>query len=617
MIQSSGNKKNLKNSENSGPSKSLGNSKSQKNSAAHENKSSLNRETFRKVLGIIGHYRILLFLSIALAAVSVILQLYIPILFGRAIDLIVAPGSVNFDGISALAKEILLFILAAALATWVMNLTNNRLTYRTVQDIRARAIRRIQEVPLSWLDAGSEGDMVQRVIADTDQLSDGLLLGFTQLFSGIVMIVMTLYFMLTRSLSITLMVVVLTPVSFMIARFIAKHSFAMFQKQTAVRGEQTALVNEMVGNEKVVAAFGYGQRASERFEKLNKDLQKYSVQAIFFSSLTNPCTRAVNAVVYALVALIGSFMILHGHLTVGTLTVLLTYANQYMKPFNDISSVFTELTGAMACARRVFEVIEAPAQSPDPDKSLPSPVKGAVSIRDISFSYTPDRPLIEHFSLEAKPGMRIAIVGPTGCGKTTLINLLMRFYDVQSGSIMIDGTDLYTVSRASSRSQFGMVLQDTWLMDGTVRDNLAFGRPDATDEEIISAAKEAHSWDFIRRLPQKLDTVIHDDDLSQGQKQLLCITRVMLVHPPMLILDEATSSIDTRTELLVQNAFDRLMAGRTSFIVAHRLSTIRNADLILVMKDGKIIEQGTHDSLLAAGGFYTELYNSQFAGVKI
>lgn len=576
-----------------------------------------NLQTFRKLLAVIGNYRILLVFSVLTAAVSVVLQLYIPILFGDAIDCLVSAGNVDFDAVGQLSRRILILIILAALFTWLMNQINNRLTYRTVQDIRAKAIRQIQVVPLSYLDAGSEGDLVQRVIADVDQLSDGLLMGFTQLFSGVLTIVMTLFFMLSKSVPITILVVILTPASFLIARFIAKHSFAMFKKQTEVRGEQTALINEMIGSEKVVRAFGYGERASRRFESINKDLQKYSVRAIFFSSLTNPCTRAVNAVIYALVALAGSFMILGGSLTVGTLTVLLTYANQYMKPFNDISSVFTELTGALACAGRVFDLIEARPQTPDPDKSLEEPVRGEISIKDIAFSYTPDRPLIEHFSLQAKPGMRIAIVGPTGCGKTTFINLLMRFYDIQDGSIAIDGTDIYTVNRHSLRRSFGMVLQDTWLMNGTVRQNLAFGNPSATDEEIIAAAKETHSWDFIRRLPQQLDTVINDEDLSQGQKQLLCITRVMLCRPPMLILDEATSSIDTRTELLVQEAFDKLMTGRTSFIVAHRLSTVRTADVILVMRDGRIIEQGTHDELMAAGGFYTKLYNSQFAGVAI
>lgn len=573
------------------------------------------RTVFGKVLHVIGNYSLLLFLSVLLAAVSVILQLYIPILFGQAIDYILGPSQVDFAAIAVIMKKTLFFIILASLVTWVMNLINNRLTYRTVADIRAKAIRRIQEVPLSYLDRNSEGDIVQRVIADVDQLSDGLLLGFSELFSGIVMIVATLIFMLQRSVSITLMVMILTPVSFLVARFIAGRSFSMFQRQTEVRGQQTALINEMVGSEKVVKAFNYGERASERFDKINKDLQKYSVRAIFFSSLTNPSTRAVNAVIYALVALAGSFMILGGRLTVGTLTVLLTYANQYMKPFNDISSVFTELTNAMACAARVFELIEAEPQSTDPVVELPKPVKGDVSITDVSFSYTKDKPLIEHFNLSANAGRRIAIVGPTGCGKTTFINLLMRFYDVNAGTIRIDGTDTQLVSRHSLRESFGMVLQDTWLMNGTVRENIAFGRPEASDEEIITAAKEAHSWDFIRRLPKKLDTIINDDDLSQGQKQLLCITRVMLCHPSMLILDEATSSIDTRTELLVQDAFDKLMKGRTSFIVAHRLSTIRNADAILVMKDGHIIEQGTHDELLAAGGFYKTLYEAQFAGV--
>lgn len=573
------------------------------------------RTVFGKVLHVIGNYSLLLFLSVLLAAVSVILQLYIPILFGQAIDYILGPSQVDFAAIAVIMKKTLFFIILASLVTWVMNLINNRLTYRTVADIRAKAIRRIQEVPLSYLDRNSEGDIVQRVIADVDQLSDGLLLGFSELFSGIVMIVATLIFMLQRSVSITLMVMILTPVSFLVARFIAGRSFSMFQRQTEVRGQQTALINEMVGSEKVVKAFNYGERASERFDKINKDLQKYSMRAIFFSSLTNPSTRAVNAVIYALVALVGSFMILGGRLTVGTLTVLLTYANQYMKPFNDISSVFTELTNAMACAARVFELIEAEPQSTDPVVELPKPVKGDVSITDVSFSYTKDKPLIEHFNLSANAGRRIAIVGPTGCGKTTFINLLMRFYDVNAGTIRIDGTDTQLVSRHSLRESFGMVLQDTWLMNGTVRENIAFGRPEASDGEIITAAKEAHSWDFIRRLPKKLDTIINDDDLSQGQKQLLCITRVMLCHPSMLILDEATSSIDTRTELLVQDAFDKLMKGRTSFIVAHRLSTIRNADVILVMKDGHIIEQGTHDELLAAGGFYKTLYEAQFAGV--
>lgn len=573
-------------------------------------------ETLRKVMKVIGRYKILLILSIILATVSVVLQLYIPILFGDAIDDIVAEGKVDFTAIGQLCGKILVLIILTAAATWLMNIINNRLTYRTVADIRAKAIRQIELLPLSYLDTQSEGDVVQRVIGDVDQLSDGLLLGFTQLFSGVVMIGVTIGFMFSKSVPISIVIIVMTPVSFLVARFIASRSYTMFGKQTKVRGRQTALINEMVGNEKIVRAFGYEKRASERFDKINKELQEYSTKAIFFSSLTNPSTRAVNNVIYALVALIGAFMILGGHLTVGALTVLLTYANQYMKPFNDISSVFTELQNAMVCAARVFALIEAEPMSPDPDRELPA-AKGHVAIENVAFSYDPARPLIADFNLDVKPGMNIAIVGPTGCGKTTFINLLMRFYDVDEGKISIDGTDINSVSRTSLRHSFGMVLQDTWLMNGTIRENIAFGKPDATDDEIIAAAKEVHSWDFIRRMPQGLDTVITNEDLSQGQKQLLCITRVMLTLPPMLILDEATSSIDTRTEILIQNAFDKLMKGRTSFIVAHRLSTIRNADVILVMKDGHIIEQGDHAELMAKNGFYTTLYNSQFAGVAI
>lgn len=573
-------------------------------------------ETLRKVMKVIGRYKILLILSIILATVSVVLQLYIPILFGDAIDDIVAEGKVDFTAIGQLCGKILVLIILTAAATWLMNIINNRLTYRTVADIRAKAIRQIELLPLSYLDTQSEGDVVQRVIGDVDQLSDGLLLGFTQLFSGVVMIGVTIGFMFSKSVPISIVIIVMTPVSFLVARFIASRSYTMFGKQTKVRGRQTALINEMVGNEKIVRAFGYEKRASERFDKINKELQEYSTKAIFFSSLTNPSTRAVNNVIYALVALIGAFMILGGHLTVGALTVLLTYANQYMKPFNDISSVFTELQNAMVCAARVFALIEAEPMSPDPDRELPA-AKGHVAIENVAFSYDPARPLIADFNLDVKPGMNIAIVGPTGCGKTTFINLLMRFYDVDEGKISIDGTDINSVSRTSLRHSFGMVLQDTWLMNGTIRENIAFGKPDATDDEIIAAAKEVHSWDFIRRMPQGLDTVITNEDLSQGQKQLLCITRVMLTLPPMLILDEATSSIDTRTEILIQNAFDKLMKGRTSFIVAHRLSTIRNADVILVMKDGHIIEQGNHAELMAKNGFYTTLYNSQFAGVAI
>jgi ATP-binding cassette subfamily B multidrug efflux pump len=571
-------------------------------------------ETLRKVMEVIGRYRILVLLSILLAAVSVILQLYIPVLFGDAIDTILGAKQVRFDLLMPYLVRIAGLVVAASFATWVMNLINNRLTYRTVRDIRAKAIRQMQVLPLSTLDAHSTGDLVQRVIADVDQLSDGLLLGFTQLFSGIITIIVTLGFMFSRNVEITIMVLVLTPVSFLVARFIATRSYSMFRKQTETRGRQTALINEMVGSEKVVKAFGYEGRASERFHDINEKLRTYSRDAIFFSSLTNPSTRAVNNVIYALVALVGAHRIISGVLTVGGLTILLSYANQYMKPFNDISSVVTELQNSMACAARVFALIEAAPESADPAKEL-VPGQGQVDVEHVAFSYNKEKPLITDFNFEAKPGMTVAIVGPTGCGKTTLINLLMRFYDVDGGAIKVDGQDIRSVSRHSLRRNYGMVLQDTWLKSGTIRENIAFGNPNATDEEIIEAAKAAHSWEFIRRMPEGLDTMVNDDSLSQGQKQLLCITRVMLLMPPMLILDEATSSIDTRTEMEIQMAFQKLMEGRTSFIVAHRLSTIRNADRILVMRDGRILEQGTHDSLMAAGGFYRELYQSQFAGV--
>lgn len=572
-------------------------------------------ETLRKVLAVIGTYRILLLMSIFLAAVSVILQLYIPILFGDAIDGILAEGYVDFQMVRSFLIRILFLVVAAAAATWVMNLINNRLAYRTVRDIRAKVIRQIQILPLSYLDGHSTGDIVQRVIADTDQLSDGLLLGFTQLFSGIVTIVVTLVFMFSKNIGITVLVILMTPVSFLVAKFIASRSYQMFRKQTETRGRQTALINEMVGSEKIVKAFGYEKRASERFQEINEELRRCSQSAVFFSSLTNPSTRAVNNVIYALVALVGACRILSGALTVGGLTVLLSYANQYMKPFNDISSVITELQNALACAARVFELIEAKPQSPDPEKEL-IPAEGSVDIQNVFFSYDKQKKMIEEFRFHADPGMTVAIVGPTGCGKTTLINLLMRFYDVDQGSICVDGQDIREVSRHSLRRTYGMVLQETWLKNGTVRENIAFGKPDASEEEIIQAAKEAHSWEFIRRMPKGLDTVIDDNSLSQGQKQLLCITRVMLCHPPMLILDEATSSIDTRTELQIQEAFEKLMKGRTSFIVAHRLSTIRNADQILVMKEGRIIEQGNHESLIAKNGFYAKLYQSQFCNAE-
>lgn len=572
-------------------------------------------ETLRKVLAVIGTYRILLLMSIFLAAVSVILQLYIPILFGDAIDGILAEGYVDFQMVRSFLIRILFLVVAAAAATWVMNLINNRLAYRTVRDIRAKVIRQIQILPLSYLDGHSTGDIVQRVIADTDQLSDGLLLGFTQLFSGIVTIVVTLVFMFSKNIGITVLVILMTPVSFLVAKFIASRSYQMFRKQTETRGRQTALINEMVGSEKIVKAFGYEKRASERFQEINEELRRCSQSAVFFSSLTNPSTRAVNNVIYALVALVGACRILSGALTVGGLTVLLSYANQYMKPFNDISSVITELQNALACAARVFELIEAKPQSLDPEKEL-IPAEGSVDIQNVFFSYDKQKKMIEEFRFHADPGMTVAIVGPTGCGKTTLINLLMRFYDVAQGSICVDGQDIREVSRHSLRRTYGMVLQETWLKNGTVRENIAFGKPDASEEEIIQAAKEAHSWEFIRRMPKGLDTVIDDNSLSQGQKQLLCITRVMLCHPPMLILDEATSSIDTRTELQIQEAFEKLMKGRTSFIVAHRLSTIRNADQILVMKEGRIIEQGNHESLIAKNGFYAKLYQSQFCNAE-
>jgi ATP-binding cassette subfamily B multidrug efflux pump len=581
------------------------------------------KEVLKKVIGVISNYRPLVILSIVLAAVSVILQLYVPVLFGDAIDGIIAAGKVDFASVARVLTEILVLVAAAGAATYVMNLINNRITYRTVQEIRAKAIRQIQCLPLKYLDGHSTGDLVSRVIADADQLSDGLLLGFTQLFSGVITILVTLIFMFRKSLEVSLLVVVLTPLSFFVARFIATHSYTMFRKQSETRGAETALIEEMISGARVVKAFGYEQRSSERFEKINEELRVYSQKAIFYSSLTNPSTRFVNSVIYAAVALLGSYRILDGRLTVGGLSVLLNYSNQYMKPFNDISSVVTELQNAMACAARIFALIdEAPEKDAIPlegeTETLPDlpAAKGTVDIDNVYFSYVPNQKLIEHYTLHAEPGMRIAIVGPTGCGKTTMINLLMRFYDADHGDIRVDGKSIYQVNRRSLRRNYGMVLQETWLKNTTVRENIRFGKPDASDEEIIHACKEARSWDFIRRLPEGLDTVLKDDGLSQGQKQLLCITRVMLCLPPMLILDEATSSIDTRTELLVQNAFDKLMTGRTSFVVAHRLSTIRNADLILVMKDGKIIEQGTHDSLMAENGFYTSLYNSQFAKVN-
>ena len=573
-----------------------------------------NGKTLKKLWNHIAKFRVLLILSVLMAGATVILQLYVPILFGDAIDNIVAAGKVDFTMVGYYLKRVVILAVLSGVTGWVMSVINNRMTYRVVQDIRAQSIRHIQRLPLFYLDKHSSGDIVSRIIADADILSDGLLMGFSQLFSGIVTIVVTLVFMFSKNFWITLLVICLTPVSFWVAKFISSHSYGMFRKQSEARGKQTALIDEIVGNQKVVRAYGYEERASKRFAEINGELRDYSAQAVFYSSLTNPCTRFVNSLIYAGVALLGAILIPVGSLTVGGLTVLLSYANQYMKPFNDISSVVTEMQNALACAARLFALLEEPEESEDAAGTLEAP-RGNVGIEDVSFSYDPNRKLIEHFNLDVKPGMRIAIVGPTGCGKTTFINLLMRFYDTDKGEITVDGKEIKTLSRHALRSGYGMVLQDTWIKQGSVRENIAFGKPDATDEKIIRAAKEAHSWEFIERLPQGLDTVLYEDSISQGQKQLLCITRVMLTLPPMLILDEATSSIDTRTEMLIQQAFDKLMEGRTSFVVAHRLSTIRNASLILVMRDGKIIEQGTHEELLSKGGFYYTLYNSQFQRV--
>lgn len=568
-------------------------------------------KTLKKVIQQIGSKKWLILLSILLAGITVVLTLYAPILFGNTIDAIIEQGNVDFVLIEKVLFQVFFIIVITGILTWFMNIINNHVTYSVVKNIRSIAIRRIQKLPLKYLDAHSSGDIVSRVIADADQLSDGLLLGLTQLFTGVITIFVTLYFMFSKSLQITLMVLILTPVSFLVAKFIASRSYTMFRKQSETRGKQTALIEEMVGNEKVVKAFNYEEKASNKFKTLNTELKEYSQKATFYSSLTNPCTRAVNNFIYALVALFGANLILKGNLTVGGLSILLSYANQYMKPFNDISSVVTELQNALACAERIFDFIEAEEEPIEKNVELPI-CEGNVTIKDVSFRYVKDTPLIENFNLDVKPGMRIALVGPTGCGKTTFINLLMRFYDVNSGSISIDQINIADVTRHSLRKNYGMVLQETWLKEGTIRDNLIFGKENATEEEIIHACKEAHSWEFIKKLPKQLDTEITENSLSAGQKQLLCITRVMLALPPMLILDEATSAIDTRTELQIQTAFDSLMLGRTSFVVAHRLSTIRNADIILVMKDGKIIEQGNHETLMQANGFYEKLYNSQF-----
>lgn len=579
--------------------------------SSKDKKKGESRKTLRKLMKFIAGYKWLLVLSLLLAAASVILQLYVPVLFGNAIDEIISEHNVFFDNMWVYLRQIIIVAAGAAVLLWIMNLINNRMTYRVVQDIRSKAINHIQKLPLSYLDRHASGDIVSRIIADADILSDGLLLGFTQLFVSVVTVIATLVFMFMQNVWITLLVILMTPLSFLIAKFIASRSFNMFRKQSEARGVQTALAEEMISGQKTVRAFGYEKRASGQFRQINEELKEYSQKAVFYSSLTNPCTRFVNNIIYAGVALVGVLIIPGGALTVGGLTIMLFYANQYMKPFNDISSVVTEMQNALACAARIFELLEQPEEEPGSENVLQD-IKGEVDIDDVNFSYVKDSSLIEDFSLNVTPGMRVAIVGPTGCGKTTLINLLMRFYDADRGSIRIDGTPINGISRHSLRESFGMVLQDTWIKRGTVRENIAFGKPEASDEEIIKAAKEAHSWEFIEKLPEGLDTVLNEDSLSLGQKQLLCITRVMLISPPMLILDEATSNIDTRTELQIQEAFDRLMEGRTSFIVAHRLSTIRNASLIIVMRDGKIAEQGRHEELLAKGGLYSEIYNSQF-----
>ena len=575
--------------------------------------------TMKKVLEYLRPYMGLVALSVLLAAVTVALTLYVPVLIGRAIDLIVGPGQVDMPGILRLILRIAIVVAATAAVQWVVNTINNKITFQVVRDVRAQAFAKLQILPLSYIDSHPTGEIVSRVIADVDQFADGLLLGFTQLFTGVVTILGTLGFMISIRPGIALVVVLLTPLSFVVARFIATHTYSYFRQQSETRGEQTAFIDEMIGNQKVVKAFGHEQQNVERFDEINERLEKCSLQAIFYSSLTNPCTRFVNNVVYAGVALAGALVCVAcggAGFTVGSLSALLSYANQYTKPFNEISGVVTELQNALACASRIFQLIAEPPQTPDaPDARVLKDAQGQVEMKDVSFSYVPDRKLIEALNLSVKPGQHVAIVGPTGCGKSTLINRLMRFYDVNGGAIRVDGTDVRQITRASLRANYGMVLQETWLKSGTIRENLVMGKPDATDEEVIAAAKACHAHSFIKRLPQGYDTVIGEDGgrLSQGQKQLLCITRIMLCLPPMLILDEATSSIDTRTELKIQHAFTTMMDGRTTFIVAHRLSTIREADVILVMRDGSIVEMGSHEALLQRNGFYARLYNSQFA----
>ena len=571
----------------------------------------MNREVIKRLIREIAENRWLCIVSVVLAIVSCGFQLYLPVLFGKAIDTIIADGNVDFAALFPLLKQAAVCTCLSAIALVLMTLANNRIAYQTVASVRNKAMEAVQNLPLSYLDQHKTGDMTARIIADGDAICDGLVLGISQLITGVVTIVLTLGFMFVTSGLIMLAVVVFTPVSFIVARYISSHTYTLFKAQSKDRGRQTGHVEEMITGMLEVRAFGYEDSAKHAFHTINEDLRNTSTKAVFYSSLTNPCTRCVNSIVYAIVALLGALFILQGTLTTGGLTILLNYASQYMKPFNDISSVVTEMQNALACASRIFDLLEEKPETPD-EKGTLSDVEGRVEIENVAFSYDKERPLIENLNLSVKPGMLIAIVGPTGCGKTTFINLLMRFYDVDQGQISIDGHPIRSLSRHALRGSYGMVLQDTWLKSGTVRDNICFGKPDATDEEIIAAAKEAHSWEFIKRLPKGLNTELHEGGLSEGQKQLLCITRVMLCLPPMLILDEATSSIDTRTELLIQKAFDKLMEGRTSFVVAHRLSTIRSASLILVMKDGKIIEQGTHEELLAQGGFYSTLYNSQF-----
>lgn len=576
----------------------------------------MQKDTIKKVLDYIKKYKILVVLSLIFAAVTVALTLYVPILTGRAVDFIIGKGNVDFDNLIKIAVEIVVIVAITAVLQWLMSICNNKITYGVVRDIRNEAFEKIERMPLSYIDTHEHGDIVSRIIADVDTFADGLLMGFTQAFTGIITIFGTLIFMITINFKITILVVLVTPLSLVIANFIAKRTYKLFRKQSEIKGKQTGIINEMIGNQKVVKAYSKEADVLERFDEINDELQKVSLKAIFYSSTTNPATRFVNAMVYAVVGIVGAVFAINGHISVGGLSSFLSYANQYTKPFNEISSVITELQNALACAARIFDLIYEKSEEPDKEGAIESlSIDGTVSLKNVNFSYVPDKKLIENFSLDVKKGQKIAIVGPTGCGKTTLINLLMRFYDVNSGSISISGENIMDMTRDTLRNSYGMVLQETWLKAGTIKENLMMGNESATMDEVIEAAKASHAHSFIRRLENGYDTYIGEDggSLSQGQKQLLCIARVMLTKPPMLILDEATSSIDTRTEIKIQEAFNILMKGRTSFIVAHRLSTIREADVILVMKDGNIIEQGNHDELMEKGGFYANLYNSQFA----